>query len=325
MPNPDPGARRLAPWPVGASQRPSRPFEALLADVTSVAFARFTVDGVLIEANRGFLQAVEVPQGVVLLTDLVVAGQSEGPASALATRRDSPLRRHILFAAGGGAPVSLLASWAWDGDELLLLGEPPETDTATAQAVLVKLNQQVSDLARENARKGAALDRALADLQVVRASMESLSWRDDLTGLAGRRWLEEVLELESERTKRYAQPFCVVMAEVDHFTTIKESFGQTAGDQVLKAVAEALTDAVRLTDVVGRYGDHKFLTMLPHSALEPARMVAGRMQANVSAAPLAFRPEPLTASVGIAQWLPGDTVASLVERAEQALAAAKLA
>lgn len=313
MPQPDPGARRLAP------------VEALLADVTSVAIARFSSDGILLKANRGFLQAVEVPQGVVLLNHLVVAGQVEGPASALATHRDSPVRRPVLFATAAGAPVSLLASWAWDGEELLLVGEPPATDAATAQARLVKLNQQVSDLALENSRKGAQLERALVDLQTARATMESLSWRDELTGLAGRRWLEEILELESERTKRYAQPFCVVMAEVDGFRTITESFGQAAGDQVLKAVAEALTDAVRLTDVVGRYGDHQFLTMLPHSAMEPARMVAERMRAGVSAKPLNFRPEPVTASFGIAQFLPGDTVSSLVERAEKALGAAKLA
>ncbi|MCC6498235.1 MAG: GGDEF domain-containing protein, partial [Propionibacteriaceae bacterium] len=286
---------------------------------------RFSSDGILLEANRGFLQAVEVPQGVVRLTDLVIAGQADGPASALATRRGSPVRRHVLFATGAGAPVSLLASWAWDGEELVLVGEPPVTDAATTQARLLKLNQQVSDLALENARKGAQLERALGDLQTVRASMESQAWRDDLTGLAGRRWLEEILELECERTKRYAQPFCVVMAEVDGFMTIRDSFGQAAADQVLKAVAEALTEAVRLTDVVGRYGGHKFLTMLSHSALEPARMVTERMRAGVAATPPAFRPEPVTASFGIAQFLPGDTVASLVERAENALAAAKLA
>jgi diguanylate cyclase (GGDEF)-like protein len=319
MAHPDPGARRLTPWPAAdGSLRPSRPIEALLADVTSVAFARFSADGVLLEANRGFLQTVNAPQGVVQLADLVMGGQSEGPASALATRLDSPVRRHVLFAAEGDATVSLFASWAWDGDELLLVGEPPGTDTTASQARLVRLDQQVSDLARENARKGAQLERALGDLQAARATLESMSWRDELTGLAGRRWLEEVLELELERTKRYAQPFCVVVAEVDDFASILDSFGRAAGDQVLKEVADALTEAVRLTDVVGRYGDHEFLTMLTHSALEPARTVTERMRANVAASPPAFRPEPVTASFGIAQWLPGDTVASLIERAEQA-------
>lgn len=181
MPHPDPGATRLSPWPVaGASLRPSGPVEALLADVASIAFARFTGDGVLIEANQGFLQAVEVPQGVVRLTDLVATGQSEGLASVLAARRDSPVRRYVHFAAGAGVPVSLLVSWVWDGDELLLIGEPPVAEAATTQRMLVKLNQQVSELARENAKKSAQLERALEDL---RAAQTMLVHREKLSAL----------------------------------------------------------------------------------------------------------------------------------------------
>jgi hypothetical protein len=65
--------------------------------------------------------------------------------------------------------------------------------------------------------------------------------------------------------------------------------------------------------------------MLPNSTLEQARTIAERMRAGVSATPLTFRPRPRTTSIGIAQWLPGDTVASLVQRADQALYEAKRA
>ncbi len=326
MPDPDAGARRLSPWPdAGARVRTPGPVEALLADVASIAFARFTADGVLIEANQGFLQAVNVPRGVVRLPDLLTPGKGEGLASALAARRDSPVRRDVEFVTGGGGTVSMLASWVWDGDELLLIGEPPFAEAATTQTMLVKLNQQVSELTRTNARKSERLERALEDLRAARESIEALSWQDVLTGLASRRWLDEVLRLEAVRAQRYVQPFCVVMVDVDHLTAINESFGHAAGDQVLKAVADALTAAVRLTDVVGRYGDDEFLTMLPRCAIEQARVVAERMRAGVSGTPLTFRPDPVTTSFGIAQWLPGDTVPSLVERAGQELRAAKQA
>ena len=316
----------MPPSPVaGESGRPSGAVEALLADVSTIAFARFTRDGILIEANQGFLQAVNVPQGVARLTDMVAAGQSQEFASVLAARRDSPVRRSVRFAAGAGVPVTLLVSWVWDGEELLLVGEPPVAEAAATKTMLVKLNQRVSELARENEKKSAQLQRALGDLQAARTSIEALSWRDAVTGLASRRLLDEILQLEAARSQRYAQPFCVVMADVDHFATINDSFGQVVGDQVLKAVADAMTAAVRLTDVVGRYGGDRFLSMLSHAALEQARTVAERMRAGVSAAPLTFRPDPLTASFGIAQYLPGDTVASLVGRAEQALGAAKQA
>jgi diguanylate cyclase (GGDEF)-like protein len=323
MPHPDAGAKRSSPWPdAGGSLRTPGPVEGLLADVASIAFARFTSDGVLIGANQGFLKAVEVPEGVARLIDLVAPGQGEGLASALAARRDSPVRQDVQFAAGAGVWVSLLVSWVWDGDELLFIGEPPVAEAATTQTMLVNLNQQVSELTRANAKKSERLERALEELRSARESIEALSWEDVLTGLASRRWLDEVLRLETVRAQRYVQPFCVVMADVDHLVAINESFGRAAGDQALKAVADALTAAVRSTDLVGRHGGDEFLTLLPRCALEQGRVVAERMSANVSATPLTFRPDPVTASFGIAQWLPGDTVASLVERAEQELHAA---
>jgi signal transduction histidine kinase len=156
------------------------PVEALLADVASVAFARFTGDGLFLQANRGFLQAVQVPEGVVHLTDLVAAGQSEWLASMLTACRASPDRRYVHFGVGTGVPVSLLVSWFRDGDELLLIGEPPVAETATTQTMLVKLNQQVTDSARENAKKSAQLERALEDL---RAAQTMLVHREKMSAL----------------------------------------------------------------------------------------------------------------------------------------------
>jgi diguanylate cyclase (GGDEF)-like protein len=295
----------------------------LLADVASIAFARFTGDGVLTDANQGFRQALDVPEGVVSLTDLVAPGQAEGLEGALAARRNSPARQEVEFVAGTGARVPMLVSWVWDGDELLLVGEPPVAETATTQTMVVKLNQEVSDLTRANAKKTERLKRALEELQTARDSIDALSWEDVVTGLASRRWLEEVLRLETVRAYRYVEPFCVLMVDVDHLAVINEAFGHAAGDQVLKGVADALTAAVRLTDVVGRYGGDEFLTILPRCALEQSHLVAERMRTNVSTTPFAFRPDPVTATIGIAQWLPGDTVASLVERSQQQLRAAK--
>ena len=191
--------------------------------------------------------------------------------------------------------------------------------------LLVELTSANADLELRVAERTRQLEERNVALQAARESIEALSRRDVLTGLASRRWLDEVLEREAERAQRYAIPFCVVMADVDHFKTINDSFGHAVGDQVLKAVAEGLAGAARMTDVVGRYGGDEFLTMLPNTALEPAREVAERMRARISGVPLTFRPEPLTTSIGVAQWVPGDTVASLVERADQALYEAKRA
>ena len=84
-----------------------------------------------------------------------------------------------------------------------------------------------------------------------------------------------------------------------------------------------MEDAARMTDVVGRYGGEEFLLLLPNTGLEQARVLAERMRAGLRLMPVTFRPEPVTASFGLAQWVPGDTAASLIDRADEALYQAK--
>ncbi|MEI6623232.1 MAG: GGDEF domain-containing protein, partial [Actinomycetes bacterium] len=149
--------------------------------------------------------------------------------------------------------------------------------------------------------------------------------RDGLTGLTNRRWLDEVLRQEVERARRGDVELAVVMVDLDGFKEVNDSYGHAVGDQVLRAVAQALEAAVRVTDVVGRYGGEEFLVLLPNVGLEQALEFAEQMRVGVRLIPVAFRPEPVTASFGVAQWTHGDNVASLVDRADDALYAAKRA
>ena len=181
MTDPSPGSRQSSLGSVtSGTVRAWGPIESLLGGVESIAFARFTGDGVLLQANQGFLDAVGAHAGVVRLTDLVAAGQRAELASILSSRRDSPARRYVHFASEDGVPVSLLVALAWDGDELLLVGEQPVAEAATTQTMLVKLNQRVSELARENAKKSAQLERALEDL---RAAQTMLVHREKMAAL----------------------------------------------------------------------------------------------------------------------------------------------
>ncbi len=326
MRDPDPATGPLPAGQMGrAMRRASEPIEALLADVTAVAIARFRSDGILIEANEGFRQAVKVPAGVVNLSDLVESGQGDELRGALAARRDSRGRRYLEFASGGGGAISMLASWVWDGDELLLLVEPRGTEDAVTQSTLASVSRQLSELRSENERKGRQLERALDDLKGARASIEMLSWRDDVTGLASPRWINELLDVEAARAQRYLQPFSLVMVDIDGLATINNTLGRAAAEQALKLVADALKEAVRTTDVVGRYGEGRFLTMLPICALDQARVVVGRMRAGISRAGLTLSADSLTTSFGLAQWLPGDNAAALVGRVEESLGEAKRA
>ena len=149
----------------------ARPLESLLATASSLAYARFTRDGVMLSANPRFRSLIAERNGEGLLTELVVEGQRDEMARLLheSVLPDDP--QNVHFASGEQAPTTLLVTWAWDGDELVLFGEPPIADLEAAQATLVKLNSRVSELARENAKKSAQLQRALEDLRETQAML----------------------------------------------------------------------------------------------------------------------------------------------------------
>jgi two-component system NtrC family sensor kinase len=137
----------------------------------SLAHARFTHDGVMVSANPRFRSLIPESAGDVHLTELVVEGQRDEMVRLLQEGVLPGDARRLHFASGDQAPTTLLVTWAWDADELVLLGEPPIADLEATQATLVKLNSRVSDLARENAKKSAQLERALDDLRHAQAML----------------------------------------------------------------------------------------------------------------------------------------------------------
>ena len=140
---------------------------ASIADSDYLAFARFARDGSLKAANSRFLDVCGAGAATTgsLLAEIVAVGQRDEMLRILDGGAPDPERTNVHFGSGAAVPVTLRVTWAWDGDDLLMLGEPPGSDGEAAQLVLVKLNARVSELARENAKKSAALERALADLQ----------------------------------------------------------------------------------------------------------------------------------------------------------------
>jgi two-component system NtrC family sensor kinase len=136
-----------------------------------VACARFGPDGSLKEANPRFLHLIGSESRDRRLPLMVIEGQREEVAKLLRDREPPGAPRNLHFAAGLEAPITLGVSWDWDDGDLVILGEAPVDDLEAAQAMLLKLNSRVSELARENAKKSAALEKALADLQQAQAML----------------------------------------------------------------------------------------------------------------------------------------------------------
>jgi signal transduction histidine kinase len=152
---------------VGAAHDMPAAMHALLTDSECVSFARFARDGSLQDANPRFIEvcAAGLARADIRLPEIVAAGQRDEMLRLLEGGAPDAERRNVHFGSGVAVPVSLRVTWARDGDDLLMLGESPVSDVEATQLMLVRLNGRVSELARENAKKSADLERALAELQ----------------------------------------------------------------------------------------------------------------------------------------------------------------
>lgn len=115
------------------------------------------------------------------------------------------------------------------------------------------------------------------------AEARRLSERDPLTGTLNRRGLTRVIERETNRKKRYGGDLSVILADVDGFKKINDTWGHAVGDEVLKAVARGLMDGVRDVDAVARYGGDEFIVVMPATGPEEAERARGRLSALLAA------------------------------------------
>jgi diguanylate cyclase (GGDEF)-like protein/PAS domain S-box-containing protein len=165
---------------------------------------------------------------------------------------------------------------------------------------------------------------AAVALETTLNEMRELAERDPLTGLANRRHLDEVLRLHQEVCRRTGQPFSVVMADIDHFKQINDTFGHQVGDQALVAFAHELEVLCRPHDVVGRFGGEEFVVILRETRLADAMVVADRMCGSAHrATPGEMAPQRLTASFGVAEAKQTGSTQELMRQADEALYEAK--
>ena len=149
---------------------------------------------------------------------------------------------------------------------------------------------------------------------------------DALTGLRNRRWLDETFARELARTDTSGQPVCLAMVDVDKFKKFNDTHGHRAGDDVLRGVARLMREHSRPNDLVARYGGEEFTVLFPDTPLDDALAACERLRRAVGSASFEHAGAALptvTASFGLAQRKPGETLEALVARADAALYRAK--
>jgi diguanylate cyclase (GGDEF)-like protein len=155
--------------------------------------------------------------------------------------------------------------------------------------------------------------------------MRKLAMTDELTGVPNRRAV--LAHLDPVLSNASDPPCSILIIDIDHFKSINDHHGHVAGDQVLKVVADQVRSGVREPAFFGRLGGEEFLIVLPGVVLEPAMQIAESFREGIMSLDtgrwFADR-RSITASIGVATSSPGgDTVSSMLQRADLALYAAK--
>jgi diguanylate cyclase (GGDEF)-like protein len=155
-----------------------------------------------------------------------------------------------------------------------------------------------------------------------------MSLTDPLTGLPNRRYLEDRLFEEAERSKRYGTPLAFMIIDVDYFKSFNDIHGHTNADRVLVRTAQILRSSIRAIDTAARFAGDEFCVVLPETELRAAAAIAERLRSSVSRTE--FRTEQgdvigtVTISIGVSSFGPGrQSPLSIIQAADRALYQAK--
>jgi len=166
------------------------------------------------------------------------------------------------------------------------------------------------------------------DLIEANKQLQHLASRDSLTGIYNRRHFLELAGAEMERSRRSGRQAALVLIDVDHFKRVNDTYGHSAGDEVLRGVVACIKALLRDSDLFARVGGEELVVLMPETGMDAAHTVAERLRLAVETAaiPVSGASVAVTASFGLAvTQQPPEPMAELMERADRALYSAKAA
>lgn len=216
-----------------------------------------------------------------------------------------------------GASADIVANN--DRDQVRIIVESLVSATREVETKNAVMQQRLKDSRQE-------IRELQKNLEVVRT--ESLT--DPLTTLSNRKFFDTAIEHMMRQADETGKPLSVILTDIDHFKKFNDTYGHLTGDQVLRLVAVSLKHNVKGRDIAARYGGEEFAVLLPNTALAQAITVAEHIRRAVQSKELVRRSTGetlgrVTISIGVSEWRKGDDVASILDRADSCLYAAKAA
>lgn len=256
--------------------------------------------------------AINGPTPDIFLIEADLARPAQGLRLMSELRSRPETRYSVIFIASPPAANETRATALDLGANDLL---PDELSAVTAEEAALRIRAQ---LARKRLydRHRATLDHGLR-----------LATTDPLTGLYNRRYAATHLNRMAEHSLRTERPFAVMLLDLDHFKSVNDTHGHSAGDQVLRSIAQRLRDNMRNIDLIARIGGEEFLAAMPDTTLEEAHTTAQRLRALIEHT-LVYLPDgtriSITVSIGLALGKHcGTDLQALIDQADAALLGSK--
>lgn len=230
-------------------------------------------------------------------------------------------------------------SYLWIEDVAQIVERTPEgkvarmvgahLDIHTAKMAQDELNRQNELLRHDNATLENLVKERTLELQQLNITLQHqleeishIARHDKLTSVYNRYMFEEMLTKEISRAKRYTCPLSLIMVDIDFFKEINDRYGHQTGDLVLCDTAKTLSEHLRDSDTIARWGGEEFIIILPNTTQQQSADIAEKLRTTIEQSCFEQGAQ-ITCSFGVTSYIENDTVNSLFARIDKALYRAK--
>ncbi|MBI5577045.1 MAG: diguanylate cyclase [Deltaproteobacteria bacterium] len=222
--------------------------------------------------------------------------------------------------------IEILSSFEIDPGEM----KPFSQIMQEANEELSRMNLSYEQLVVELKQAKETAEKLANELKDANDKLREMAFRDGLTNLYNRRYFQELMELELDRSNRYKRQFSFIMFDIDHFKKVNDTFGHSAGDAVIREIASLANRMTRDTDMVARYGGEEFAVILPETDMRGALVLAERLRIAIEKLEVPWDGSALraTVSLGVTTCTPESGIndtAIIIDAADKALYNSKAA
>lgn len=210
----------------------------------------------------------------LILMDVVMPGMSGYELCRILKSREDTKNIPVVFlTARGGIEDKIIGLEDVGGDDYI-------TKPYNVNELIARINVHIR---LKEARD--QLKRLLEEKNQLIKQLEEMSFRDGLTGVYNRKYLEEYLDSSIRESMRYGSPVSVIITDLDHFKQVNDRYGHQVGDQVLRKFTERILNGIRRADILARYGGEEFVIVCKYTGLKGAVMLAEKLRKNVEDQP----------------------------------------